>query len=146
MSQEGNATLSPAWREFFGFGIYKRSQGRIARQATFAALVLIIAAGTWSLNGMLLGVCPAGTRFAICGAVLAVGAWVSFRLVNWPRFADFLISVEAEMNKVSWPTRTELFRATIVVIVTMFGLAILLFSYDVVWRFLLGPSGLNIMG
>ncbi len=34
-----------------------------------------------------------------------VGLWLCFRLVNMPRFADFLIAVEAEMNKVSWPTR-----------------------------------------
>ena len=33
-----------------------------------------------------------------------------------PAFADFLIAVEAEMNKVSWPTRTELFRGSMVVI------------------------------
>ena len=42
-----------------------------------------------------------------------------FRLVNLPKFADFLIAVEAEMNKVSWPTRTELFRSSVVVIVTI---------------------------
>lgn len=30
-----------------------------------------------------------------------VGIWFGYRLVNWPRFADFLISVEAELNKVS---------------------------------------------
>ena len=47
-----------------------------------------------------------------CRCVLAsLGLWVAFRLVNMPAFADFLIAVEAEMNKVSWPTRGELFRS-----------------------------------
>ena len=41
-----------------------------------------------------------------------------------PGFADFLIAVEAEMNKVSWPSRGELFRASIVVLVMIFVLAV----------------------
>ena len=36
--------------------------------------------------------------------LLAAGLWASYRLVNVPAVADFLIAVEAEMNKVSWPT------------------------------------------
>jgi preprotein translocase subunit SecE len=54
-----------------------------------------------------------------------------------PSFADFLISVEAEMSKVSWPTRGELIRASIVVILMIFFLAAILFGFDLVWRFLL---------
>ena len=41
------------------------------------------------------------------------------------------------MNKVSWPTRTELIRASIVVILMIFLLAAILFVYDLVWKFLL---------
>jgi len=58
---------------------------------------------------------------------------VAFRLVNVPQFADFLIAVEAEMKKISWPTLQECFRAAAVVIVTMFMLAALLFAYDRFW-------------
>ena len=46
--------------------------------------------------------------------VLVGGLWASFRVVQLPSFADFLISVEAEMNKVSWPSWDELIRASIV--------------------------------
>ena len=67
---------------------------------------------------------------------MVVGVWISFRVVNYPRFADFLIAVEAEMNKVSWPSRTELIRSSIVVIFVIFALAIILFGYDMLWRFL----------
>ena len=35
--------------------------------------------------------------------LLVFGVWVSYRLVNVPAFADFLIAVEAEMNKVLGP-------------------------------------------
>ncbi len=65
------------------------------------------------------------------------GLWLAFRAVNVPWIADFLIAVEAEMNKVSWPSRAEMFRATLVVIFTIFGLAITLFGYDLLWRSLL---------
>jgi preprotein translocase subunit SecE len=63
-------------------------------------------------------------------------------VVNIPSFADFLFSVEGEMNKVSWPSRGEVFRAAGVVIVVIFFLAFLLFAYDalleVIMRFIDG--------
>ncbi len=54
-----------------------------------------------------------------------------------PTFADFLISVEGEMNKVSWPSRAELFRASLVVILVIFFLAAVLFCYDLLLRWLM---------
>ena len=45
MAKEKNATASPFLRELFQLGIYKRSQGRIARQVTFAVLAIVRAAG-----------------------------------------------------------------------------------------------------
>ena len=59
-------------------------------------------------------------------------------IINYPKFADFLISVEAEMNKVSWPGRSELWRASVVVIVVIFFLAGLLYAYDILLRGLVG--------
>ena len=53
MVKEGNTALNPFWRELFSVGVYKRSQGRIARQVTFAAVVLAVALGAWSLKGFL---------------------------------------------------------------------------------------------
>jgi preprotein translocase subunit SecE len=41
------------------------------------------------------------------------------------------------MNKVSWPSRTELFRASLVVILVIFFLAGLLFGYDLLLRWLM---------
>jgi preprotein translocase subunit SecE len=126
-------------QELFRFNLYKRSQGRIARQVTFAALAVIFALAAWCLNAYYTGKLDSGTigRYVAPLTVLVVGWWASFRVVQLPSFADFLISVEAEMNKVSWPTRTELIRASIVVILMIFMLAMILFAYDFAWKLLL---------
>jgi len=59
--------------------------------------------------------------------------WVSWRVVNWPVFADFLIATEAEMNKVSWTSRKRLVQDTIVVLVTVALLTTFLFVIDIIW-------------
>ena len=122
-------------QELFQLGIYKRSQGRVARQVTFGAFAAIVALGAWRFS-------ETGTtnlsKYTIPLIILVAGCWICFRLVNYPRFADFLISVEAEMNKVSWPLRSQLFRAAIVVMLVIFILATILFCYDLLWKYLLG--------
>jgi preprotein translocase subunit SecE len=120
------------FQELFRIGLYKRTQGRIARQVTFAAIAVCLLAGVYQLYGSMIMMAPQW-RLAVPSLVLAVGLWVAYRLVNLPTFADFLIAVEAEMNKVSWPTRTELYRSSAVVLVTVFALAALLFLYDFAW-------------
>jgi preprotein translocase subunit SecE len=111
----------------FNASRYKRSQGKIARQLTFAAMALAVAVGAWKLSNMGEG---SVEQYVTPLTMLAIGWWIGFRIVNLPRFADFLISVEAEMNKVSWPDRSELWRASMVVIIVIFFLAALLFAYD----------------
>ncbi|HEX4415134.1 MAG TPA: preprotein translocase subunit SecE [Lacipirellulaceae bacterium] len=139
------------FQELFRFGFYKRSQGRIARQSTFYAFAVIVALGAWTLSRYLGGYIsdaavgnPDWTvqkqrlvEYGVPLAVLAVGLWASFRVVQMPAFADFLISVEGEMNKVSWPSRTQLFRASLVVILVIFFMAGILYGYDLLLRWLL---------
>jgi len=120
---------------------YKRSQGKIARQLTFAAMAVAVAVGAWKLNTMAVTDpdsqwMTAVNQYVMPLAALAAGLWFSFRIVNIPRFADFLISVEAEMNKVQWPGRSELWRASVVVIVVIFFLAGILFMYDLVLKYI----------
>jgi len=141
MANEAEAIISPWRRTMFSAELYKRSQGRVTRQVTFGALALITAMGCWSLNGQLAFGTAQSTRYAVVGAVLLGGWWLGFRLVNMPRFADFLISVEAEMSKVSWPTRSDLVKSSAVVMVTIFGLAFVLFFYDVIWQWMLTAIG-----
>lgn len=85
---------------------------------------------------------PAVLRFLIPAVLLAVAVWLAFRIVNIPRFAEFLIAVEAEMAKVSWPTNHEVFRSSAVVIFLIFALAFLLAAFDLFWGFLLHPAEL----
>ncbi len=119
----------------FNASRYKRSQGRVARQITLAAMAVMVAVGAWTLSGR------GGTevqQYVVPIVVLVAGWWASFRIVNLPKFADFLISVEAEMHKVSWPDRNEFWRASIVVIVVIFLLAAILFTYDIILKAIVG--------
>ncbi len=111
--------------------IYKRSQGRITRQVTCITIWVIFILGAWRLHSIM-PEAQAAFKYAVPAVLLLAGLWIGYRAVNDPTFADFLIAVEAEMNKVSWPTRTELIRASIVVIVLIFGLTVVLYTYDVV--------------
>lgn len=122
-------------QELLRIGIYKRTQGRITRQITFAALAAVIALGLVRLSALQTGQGPT-MQFALPIVLLVIGLWASYRLVNVPVFADFLIAVEAEMNKVSWPTRSELFRASMVVLIVIFSLAVLLWAFDLFWQLL----------
>lgn len=132
--------IVPFLREFVTLGVYKRTQGRIARQATFGALAIIVAVGCWLLSqqGLAWG---SSFRYGLPLALLALGLWLAFRVVNYPPFADFLISVEAEMAKVTWPTWQELVRGSTVVMFTIFALAGVLYAYDVLWKMLLTAIG-----
>jgi len=124
--------VSAFFQELLHTGLYKRNQGRITRQVTFAAIAITVTLGFYRLSQMLAG--DPVWEFAVPGVLLLAGWWIAYRVVNVPAFADFLIAVEAEMNKVSWPTRTELFRASMVVLVTIFALAAILFGFDYFWR------------
>ena len=132
----------------FAVGLYKRNQGHLTRQLSAVALGLIVALGAWTLSQSSFlsslddsvtffwvlvipgDVIRLGTPFGI----VVAGGWIIYRLVNYPRFADFLISVEAEMDKVVWSSKAELYRATVVVLVTMGLLAAFLLVFDVFWQ------------
>ena len=135
-----NVARTSFWQDLFQLGVYKRNQGRIVRQITFAVIFLVLLLAAWSLFTTFRGASSSswvhrlsGIEYVVPGLLLLVGTWSAYRLVNYPQFADFLIAVEAEMNKVSWPSRTELIRSSLVVIFMMFFLAIVLFGFDLVW-------------
>ena len=133
--------FGPFLQNLFQAGLYKRNQGRITRQVTFAAIAITFALGAWGLSSMA-NLNDMTMRFAVPGVVVGVGVWLAYRIVNLPTFADFLISVEAEMSKVSWPTRTELFRGSVVVLITIVALAAFLFLFDLLWTFVFTELGI----
>ena len=159
MGNEKAATGNSFVRELAHVGLYKRSQGRIARQVTFVAVVLATVLGCFQLMrylseaaaGMVQGmagwvgsemsrdtaqVVGRWIEYGAPGLLLVVSVWISYRLVNYQRFADFLIAVEAEMNKVSWPSRAELFRSSLIVILLIFVMAAVLYGFDLFWWWL----------
>jgi preprotein translocase subunit SecE len=119
-------------QELFHSRIYKRNQGRITRQVTFAALVISLVAVAYRLSDTMSETKPE-LYLGVPGLLLLLGVWISYRIVNMPAFADFLIAVEAEMNKVSWPSRGELYRHSIVVLVVLLILTVVLFGFDIAW-------------
>jgi len=143
------------WRDLLSFSVYKRNQGKVARQVTFAVLAITLATGIWRLAQLLplwfagmgeSSLAAGGTamspdmgvlRFLVPGILLAAGLWFAYRLVNYPLFADFLIAVETEMTKVSWPSVDEVVRSSAVVIFLIFALAAILAAYDLFWWFVL---------
>jgi preprotein translocase subunit SecE len=135
MSKDSAVQSTALWQELFQFSLYKPTQGKIVRQVSGAAFALIFIVGAWRLfeSGQL----PENLRYVVPSAIAVLGSWISFRVVNWPSFADFLIGVEAEMNKVTWPSWDELKRSSMVVMALIFGLTVVLFAYDLVWHALL---------
>lgn len=130
------AASSGFLKELIQFGVYKRNQGRIARQVTFGAIFVAIAIGAWGMVGSLQGRdYGAYVFYGVPILLIALGFWIAFRLVNYSKFADFLIAVEAEMNKVTWPSRDLLVRGSLVVIFVIFFMAFLLFGYDMLWKY-----------
>jgi preprotein translocase SecE subunit len=80
-------------------------------------------------------------RFVLPLLLGALALWFSWRLVNLPAFADFLIATEAELNKVSWTPRRRLVQDTIVVLVTTLLITFYLLFADLIWSQLLTRVG-----
>lgn len=142
MSSDAGLSSRRLIGEMFSGVLYKRNQGKMVRQLTCLAIWVVVGVATWRCHALYLEG-RGWLGYVVAAAMLAVGGWVGYRLVNWPKFADFLISVEAEVNKVSWPTRTELVRASIVVIFCIFFLTMILFVFDAVWQGLFSWLGIS---
>jgi len=117
---------------------YKKGQGYYTRMGTALGGALISALGCYSLYSKLGGISAQwlgeSTRdwiqSGIPVVVFALLCWAIFKLVNNPRFADFLIATEGEMKKVSWTSKKEIITSTKVVIITVFILAVVLAVVD----------------
>lgn len=147
---------------WFSADRYKPMQGLRVRRATMLGLLVLLGAGVWVLSDQNLGAggkdwvlripytnwqIPLLPDVAITLPVVlgALAFWISYRLVNWPIFADFLIATEAEVNKISWPSRKSVVQDTIVVLTTVFLLTVFLFAVDLAWGALLGSKWVGIL-
>ncbi len=124
--------MSSFLKSLFSKDLYKSAQGRIARRLTFLGLALVFVLWAYSICRV---AAFGQTGSNVVAAIVAIlGIWTSFRAINYPTFADFLVSVEAEMSKVSWPAKSELMANTKVVLVFMVLFTVLIFLYDVIFR------------
>ncbi|MBN2210377.1 MAG: preprotein translocase subunit SecE [Sedimentisphaerales bacterium] len=122
--------------------IYKRGQGRYTRLGTAIGAGILLALGCWSLFGWLDGFLSTDKmsvatkqwiQMAVPVVLFVVLAWIIFKVLNTPKYADFLIATEGEMKKVSWSTFKEVTASTKVVIITVVIMSILLGCVD--WIF-----------
>ena len=129
--------------------IYKRGQGAGARWVAGVGLLGFAVFGCYELNEALAGgaawevfdakIPPSFVASAVLFLVFAgVIVWV----VNSARPVDFLIETEAELRKVSWPTRADLGRQTVVVLVTVFLMAGIILLADLIISTLIKLMGL----
>ena len=145
--QKGDAGSGGFWSELFRFGVYKPSQGKVVRQLSFLAIAILAGLAAYELHRFsLFNSMFSGSRYIFLLVFALVSLWFSYRVVNYSKFADFLIAVEAEMNKVSWPSKTELWNASLVVMFVIFAMAGLLYLFDIIWTALFQLIGIRYSG
>lgn len=149
---------------WFHTNAYKPTQGVALRRYTLVGVLLLGGSGIYTLSSQ--NAVPYGTlalRIPFTGEphyllpllpaaetslILLLSAallWFGWRLINVPAFADFLINTEAEMNKVSWSSKKQLAKDTLVVLVTVVILTLFLLVIDLFWGWLLSRSIVGVL-
>lgn len=153
-----NTLEDHGWADYHS---YKRTQGLHVRRYTMIGALLVGLSGAWAVfHSQMAGTGDAAftvpftdlkvpllpARELLVPVLLAAATlWVSWRLVNVPVFADFLIATEAEMNKVSWTSRKKLIQDTIVVLVCVVLLTLFLLVIDLFWGWLLSQRFIGVL-
>ena len=121
-----------------GLQLYKSGQGRYLRAGTGVAVGLVDLVVAYYLYTLLdryvadTVAYRAYLAYGIPAALFAGLGVAAFFYMNRPNVVDFLVATETEMKKVSWSSRAELLGSTTVVIMTVVGLADLIFLFDFV--------------
>jgi preprotein translocase SecE subunit len=130
-----------------GLEIYKTGQGKIARGAAYAlGAGLVIFGGfrlfatinrpgaAWVDDLPLIGSLSIYNAIAI--AVTLLGLLGLHLVLNRTSSVDMLIDTEQELKKVSWPSGKEVQNATFVVVLVTFTMAMMLFGFDALLRWI----------
>jgi preprotein translocase subunit SecE len=141
--QAGSTSVS-LMGSMFQAGLYKPLQGRIVRQVTFVSIAVLVLMIAWEVGQItFVEDLFSGATYAAFGLVSIIGLWFAYRIVNYPAFTDFLIAVEAEMKKVSWPAWPQLWAASMVVIFVIFSMAVSLYAFDLLWTLIFRWLGIR---
>ena len=138
---------------------YRPNEGRYSRIVAAAGLLLLdlfasvrlfqttVTEGTFALLAMPVRYSTiwAAVFFLIAGVVIAVftfGLRTGIRSLDavTASFVDMLVDTEAELQKVSWPTKDDLTTSTSVVLVCVVILGIFLWCVDLVVSFLMSSA------
>ena len=125
---------------------YEKGQGSTGRIIALIACFFLVLWGGHSLwtylqgfpalTKQILAVPHTGLQIDLALIIAVVVALVGLAGVTWvfnrPRMVDLLVETEAEMKKVSWPSRQEAWNSAVIVVVTVIVLMSLLFAYDFV--------------
>ena len=130
---------------------YKKTQGRPTRQIALCAVVVCLSwllVQTGALARPLLkatfefvGIGTSIGWLVLCLVLVGLSGLLAFALLNRPRWADFLISVQAEIDKVTWPSKAEVRKATVVVLILLVSMAVVIFLFDVIWQWVFKTIG-----
>ena len=118
------------------FKIYKRGQGYYTRLYSALVSFVIIASGCYVLYGKLQAVDNIWVGTLVPTGVCILLGFLIFWLVNKPSVADFMISAEGEIKKVSWSSRREIFVSTLIVICVVSLMAVMLWATDMAFQLL----------
>lgn len=115
---------------------YKPNQGRKVRLAAILGVVLVSALAAMELYGALPGH-GLHVKLGLPVLVLIALAGAGVYLLNRNRLADFLIDTEAELGKVSWPSKQQVLGSTGLVLALVVLLGLYLLGLDKVMDFFL---------
>jgi preprotein translocase subunit SecE len=128
--------------------VYKPGQGYWTRVGTACGAGALILWGIWWLtsqeirNAMGKSDNALYVEVGVGLAVLLVMAGVMWWLLNHPRIVEFMIDTEAEMRKVNWPSKVEVFGSTWIVICGTFMFAIMVWIVDLSFLWFFGKIGI----
>jgi preprotein translocase subunit SecE len=129
-----------------GLEIQKYGQGKITRVAAYLLGGLLVIFGAVRLYATINGPGHEWTTLPVIGhvsvysvisLVVCLLGFLGVHLVlNSTAAVDLLIDTEQELKKVSWPSKSEVKNATLVVVLTTVALAVILYGFDELLRWL----------
>jgi len=118
--------------------IHKPGQGYWTRMMSAIGFGTIVLAGVAWLWGRFTVWFPQDTIYWQSGMAVAIilgfGS-VLWYLLNKPNIVEFMIATEAEMKKVNWPSKREIYGSTVVVIGGTLFIAAVLTVIDIVFGY-----------
>jgi preprotein translocase SecE subunit len=127
--------------------IHRKGQGVWARLSAYGLGGLLVVLGAWSLYAAInvpgqfrlvdaeLPIVGTVTGYKVIALVVGLAGLFGLHWVlNRPKNVDLLIETEQEMKKVSWPTLSEVWNATLVVTLVTLSFAVAMSVFDLVLR------------